>query len=81
MESGPLFLAVLGLHCCVQAFSSCRGRGYSLVLMHRLFIAVAALIMEQTLGARTSEAAAQGLVTCVLRVLECPGFGSCLAWG
>ena len=37
-----LFLAVLGLHCCVRAFSSC-GRGLLLVVVHGLLIAVASL--------------------------------------
>ena len=34
------FFAVLGLHCCVRAFSSCGERGYSLVAVHRLLIVV-----------------------------------------
>ena len=36
-----LFLAVLGLHCCVGFFSSCGDLGYSLVVGHGLLIAVA----------------------------------------
>ena len=31
-----LFLAVLGLHDCAWAFSSCASGGYSLVLVHGL---------------------------------------------
>ena len=37
-----LFLAVLGLHCCAQAFSSCGEWG--LVAVHRLLIVVASLV-------------------------------------
>ena len=37
---GSLFMATLGLCCCVQAFSSCRERGYPLVEVSRLLIAV-----------------------------------------
>ena len=31
-----IYLAVLGLHCYVQAFSSAESGGYSLVAVHRL---------------------------------------------
>ena len=43
------FLAVLGLHCCVWAFSSCSERGLLLVAVHGLLIAVASLVAEHRL--------------------------------
>ena len=48
-----LFLAVLGLRCCMQAFSSCgeRGGGYSLVAVCGLFIAVASSVAEHGFSA------------------------------
>ena len=47
-----LFLAVLGLHCCAQAFSSCRERGLLFVAVCGLLIAVASLVAEHGLQAR-----------------------------
>ena len=44
-----LFLAVLGLRCCVRAFSSCGERGLLFVAVHRLLIAVASLVAEHGL--------------------------------
>ena len=41
-----LFLAVLGLRCCVRAFSSCGERGLLFVAASGLLIAVASLVME-----------------------------------
>ena len=41
-----LFLAMLGLRCCVQASSSCGKRGLFLVAVHGLPIAVASLVVE-----------------------------------
>ena len=38
-----LFLAALGLHCCVRAFSSCGERGL-LFVVHGLLIVVASLL-------------------------------------
>ena len=38
--------AALGLHCCVQAFSSCSERGLLFVAVCRLLIAVASLVAE-----------------------------------
>ena len=43
------FLAVMGLRCCVQAFSSCSKQGLLLVLMLGLLTAVASLIAEHGL--------------------------------
>ena len=44
-----LFLAVLGLHCCALAFSSCGERGLLFVAVRRLLIAVASLVAEHGL--------------------------------
>ena len=44
-------MAVLGLHCCAQAFSSCDKRGLlSLVAGHSLLVAAATLGRTQALG-------------------------------
>ena len=42
-------LAVLGLHCCVRAFSSCSEWGLLFVAVHGLLIAVASLVAEHGL--------------------------------
>ena len=44
-----LFLAALGLRCCVRAFSSCGELGLLFVAAHELLIAVASLIVEHGL--------------------------------
>ena len=44
-----LFLAVLSLHCCAQAFSSCGERGLLFVVVCTFLIAVASLVAEQGL--------------------------------
>ena len=44
-----LFLAALGLCCCVWAFSSCGERGLLFVVVHGLLIAVASLVVEHRL--------------------------------
>ena len=44
-----LFLAALGLHCYVQAFSSCSERGLLFIAVCGLLIAVACLIAEHRL--------------------------------
>ena len=44
-----LFLAVLGLHCCVQAFASCGEQGLLFVAVRGLLIAVASLVAEHGL--------------------------------
>ena len=41
-----LFLAMLGLCCFMQAFSSCGKLGYSLAVVHRLLVGVASLVEE-----------------------------------
>ena len=60
-----LFLAVLGLYCCVQAFSSRREWGYCRAVVGRLLAAVASLVVEHGLqGTRVSVVAAHGLSSC-----------------
>ena len=44
-----LFLAVLGLHCCVWAFSSCGEWGLLFIAVCELLIAVASLVVEHGL--------------------------------
>ena len=44
-----LFLAALGLRCCVWALSSCGERGLLFVVVRRLLIAVACLVAEHGL--------------------------------
>ena len=44
-----LFLAALGLCCCVRAFSSCGERGLLFVAVRGLLIAVASLVVENGL--------------------------------
>jgi len=57
-----LFLTVLGLHCCMQAFSRCREQGLLLVAVHGLLIVVASLAVEhRLLDTRASVVAAHGL--------------------
>ena len=42
-------MAVLGLCCCVWAFSSCGERGLLFIAVHRLLIVVASLVVEHGL--------------------------------
>ena len=44
-----LFLAALGLRCCVRAFSSCSERGLLFVVVRGLLIAMASLVAEHGL--------------------------------
>ena len=44
-----LFLAMLGLHCCARAFSSCGERVLLFVAVRGLLIAVASLLEEHGL--------------------------------
>ena len=66
------FLAVLGLHCCMQAFSSCSERGLLFVAVHGLLTAVASLVACATraLGVWASVVVARGLSSCGSRTLE-----------
>ena len=60
-----LFLAVLGLRCCMWAFSSCSERGLLLVAVRGLLIVVASLCCRAwALGVRTSVIVVCGL-SCV----------------
>ena len=63
-------MAVLGLHCCMRAFSSCGERGILFVAVRGLLIAVASHCGAQVLGAGASVVAARGLRSCGLRALE-----------
>ena len=66
-----IYLTVLGLRYCTQAFSSC---GHSPVSVHGLLIVMASLIVEQRLqGERASEAVAHGLMLCSMWDLPGPG--------
>ena len=65
-----LFLAALGLRCCMQAFSSCGERGLLFVAVRRLLIAVASLVAEHRLGMRASVVVACGLSSCGSQALE-----------
>ena len=44
-----LFLAALGLRCCMRAFSSCGERGLLFVAVQRLLIVVVSLVVEHGL--------------------------------
>ena len=48
-----LFLAVLGLRCCVQAVSSCGEQGLLFIAVCRLLIAMASFVAEHELQARS----------------------------
>ena len=64
-----LFLAALGLHCCVQAFASCGERGLLFIAVHGLLIAVASLVAETRLwGLQASVVVARELSSCGSRV-------------
>ena len=62
LENVCIFLAVLGLHCCM---------GFSLVALHRLLITVTSPVAEHGLsGTRVSAVAAHGLKSCDSGALE-----------
>ena len=48
-SSDLLYLAALGLRCCVRAFSSCGEQGLLFVAVCRLLIAVVSLVVEHGL--------------------------------
>ena len=56
-----LFVAALGLCCCVRAFSSCSELGLLFVAVRGLLIVVASPCRAQALGARASVVVARGL--------------------
>ena len=59
------FLTVLGLHCCLRAFSNCCQQELLLIVVCSLLIAVASFIAEHRLeGMRASEVAVLGLSSC-----------------
>ena len=47
-----LFLAALGLHCCMEAFSNCVERGLPFLVARGLLVVVASLVAEHRLYAR-----------------------------
>ena len=47
-----LFMATLGLRCCVRAFSLCSEQGLLFIVVHRLLIALASLVVEHGLFVR-----------------------------
>ena len=63
-------MAALGLHCCVQAFSSCGERGLLFITVRGLLIAVACLVAEHGLREQASVVVARGLSSCGSRALE-----------
>ena len=65
-----LFLAVLGLRCCVQAFFRCGEWGLLFVAVHRLLIVVAFRCGARALGTQASVVVARGLSSCGLWALE-----------
>ena len=66
-----LFMAVLGLHCCAWASSSCGERGLLLDAVCRLLVAVASLCCGAwALGTQASVVVALGLSSCSSRPLE-----------
>ena len=66
-----LFLAVLGLCCCVWTFSSCGERGLLFFAVHGLLIAVTSLCCRaRALGARASVVVACGLQSAGSVVVE-----------
>ena len=60
-----LFLAVLGLHCCMQALSSWE-RGYSLAVVHGLLIEVASLVAEHGLWCSQSAVVVTHRLICLV---------------
>ena len=75
-----LFMAELGLRCCVQAFSSCSEWGLLFVVACGFLIVVASLCCGAwALGAQASVVVARGLSSCVSSVLECR-LSSCGTW-
>ena len=72
-----LFLAVLGLHCCTRAFSSCGEQGLLFLVVCRLLISVACLCWGAwALGTQTSVVVAHRFSSCSPWALECK-FSSC----
>ena len=67
-----LFLAALGLRCCVQALSSCGERGLLFLAVHGLHCGGGfSCCGARALGGRASVVVARGLSSCGLLALEC----------
>ena len=62
--------AVLGLHCCLRAFSICVKWGLLFVVLRRLLITVTSHCGARALGARASVVVAHRLSSCGSRALE-----------
>ena len=72
-------LAVLGLHCCARLSLAVASWGYSLVVMHKLLIAIVSLVAEHKLWSqRASEVAACRFSSCSSQALE-HRLSSCIA--
>ena len=68
---------MLGLHCCVRAFSSCDEQGLLFVAVRGLLIAGGfSCCRARALGTRASVVVAHGLSSCGSRALE-RGLSSC----
>ena len=65
-----LFLAVLGLHCCVSFSLVAASGGYSLVVVCWLLIAVTSLVGHRLWGMWASVVAAHGLSSRGFQALE-----------
>ena len=66
-----LFLAVLGLCCCAQAFSSCGKQGLVFIAVHGFLIAVSSLCCRAwVIGTWASVVVARGLSSCGSRAPE-----------
>ena len=75
-----LFLAVLGLHCYMRAFSSCDKWGLLFIAVHGLLIEMASLCYGAwSLGTRASVVVAHGLSSCGSQALE-HRLSSCGTW-
>ena len=66
------FLAALGLHCSVQAFSSCGEGGYSLG-EYKFLISVAPLVVEHVLEGEVASVAAALGARAQAQELQCRG--------
>ena len=62
-----LFLAVLGLRCCTQAFSSCSEQGLLFIAVRGLLTAVASVVVALGLSSCGSQALERRLSSCGAR--------------
>ena len=71
---------MLGLHCCTGLSVVLESKGYSLIVVQRLSIAVASLVAQHWLqGGQSSVAVAHAVSRCNSQALE-HRFTSCGAW-